>query len=79
MSTAHLLFQLDFTNDLFVNVAYLIGLKNANNVTQEMKTKLLADTEKLKAEFNKNGVTYSPERYALVSNETINSPTLEIG
>jgi len=65
LGTAHLLFQLDFTNDLFVNVAYLIGLKNANNLTQEMKTKLLAETEKLKAEFNKNGVTYSPERYAL--------------
>jgi len=79
LGTSHLLFQLDFTNDLFVNVAYLIGLKNANNLTQEMKTKLLAETEKLKAEFNKNGVTYSPERYALESKETINSPTLEIG
>ena len=40
-----------------MNVAYLIGLKNANKLTQEMKTKLLAETEKLKAEFNKNGVS----------------------
>lgn len=74
----HLLYQLDFTKDLFINVAYLIGLKNANNLTAEMKTKLLAETEKLKAEFNKNGVIYSPERYALVSKEAMNSPTLVI-
>ena len=74
----HLLFQLDFTEDLFINVAYLIGLKNANNLTAEMKTKLLAETEKLKTEFNKNGVIYSPERYALVSKEIMNSPSLEI-
>ena len=74
----HLLYQLDFTKDLFINVAYLIGLKNANNLTAEMKTKLLAETEKLKTEFNKNGVIYSPERYALVSKEIMNSPSLEI-
>ena len=78
LGTNHLLFQLDFTKDLFINVAYLIGFKNANNLTHEIKTKLLAETEKLKTEFNKDGVVYSPERYALVSKETMSIPVLEI-
>lgn len=78
LATTHLLFQMDFTKDLFINVAYLMGFKNANNLTQEMKTKLLAETEKLKVEFNKEGVIYSPERYALVSKETMSNAILKI-